>query len=614
MHSARILLRVLLLLPVAAAVGQISDTTPPALVSLSFTPSAVDVTTEPKAVNISARITDNLAGFSSGILSFSSPSGQSVITQFVRTSGTATDGVYRGSVTIGQFSEAGIWKVSVVRLMDSTNNVLSLLTSDLEQLRFPTDLTVTSVPDTQPPQLTGISITPASVDVSRNPQTVNITLNVTDNLAGVEFSFWPRVRFRSPSGRLQLTETGTLTLVSGTPSSGVWRGVMSIPRYTEPGTWKLHQIVLIDRAANDRILNETDLAATGFPTDLNIASSPADLIAPTITGFSFSPTIINTAGSAQVVTARLSIRDNLSGAQAFDIFYRSPSGLQSNPRPCCFFNRINLVSGTPLNGTTELNVSFPRFSETGTWKVSGVGVIDNVGNSFVLDTDDLASSGFPTELVVYRPSLTPDGVIGGSGGVVTDDAFGARASITFPAGAISANTNVAIDVLSSSLNVPTPAGFSTGTLFVNVDLNPTPAMPFPAPGLTVVLPLPAFTAPGTLMNLYRLDPGTGLLVPAVRTGGGNVTGTVGANGLSATFGNVSRLSTLAGFVPTAVVGDVNGDGRVDCTDLAIVKASYGKRTGQAGFDSRADVNRNGVVDIADLALVSRQLPIGTKSP
>src|SRR5687768_4831588 len=107
MHSARVLLR-LFLLPVVAAVGQISDTTPPTLVSFSFAPSAVNVTSGPQAVNITARITDNLAGFSSGFVSFSSQSGQSVITSLSRVSGTATDGVYRGSVTIRQFSEAGI--------------------------------------------------------------------------------------------------------------------------------------------------------------------------------------------------------------------------------------------------------------------------------------------------------------------------------------------------------------------------------------------------------------------------------------------------------------------------------------------------------------------------
>ncbi len=61
-------------------------------------------------------------------------------------------------------------------------------------------------------------------------------------------------------------------------------------------------------------------------------------------------------------------------------------------------------------------------------------------------------------------------------------------------------------------------------------------------------------------------------------------------------------------------GDINGDGKVDCADLAIMKASFGKKCGQAWFDSRADLNRDCVVDIRDLATVSKQIPSGTRCP
>ena len=53
----------------------------------------------------------------------------------------------------------------------------------------------------------------------------------------------------------------------------------------------------------------------------------------------------------------------------------------------------------------------------------------------------------------------------------------------------------------------------------------------------------------------------------------------------------------------ALLGDVNGDGKVDASDVLIVKAAMGSVAGQPGYDPRADVIRDGTVDSADLAIV-----------
>jgi hypothetical protein len=53
----------------------------------------------------------------------------------------------------------------------------------------------------------------------------------------------------------------------------------------------------------------------------------------------------------------------------------------------------------------------------------------------------------------------------------------------------------------------------------------------------------------------------------------------------------------------SLIGDVNGGGKVDSSDILIVKVAMGTIAGQPGYDPRADVIRDGVVDSADLALV-----------
>lgn len=80
-------------------------------------------------------------------------------------------------------------------------------------------------------------------------------------------------------------------------------------------------------------------------------------------------------------------------------------------------------------------------------------------------------------------------------------------------------------------------------------------------------------------------------------------------------GNTADFNSAAVAVSTvaqSIDGDLNADGVVDCSDLQIVKLAFGKKTGQIGFDSRADVDRNSIVNIRDLSYVSKKLANGTK--
>jgi trimeric autotransporter adhesin len=77
------------------------------------------------------------------------------------------------------------------------------------------------------------------------------------------------------------------------------------------------------------------------------------------------------------------------------------------------------------------------------------------------------------------------------------------------------------------------------------------------------------------------------------------------------IGNVFFDVSNADFT-IRLTGDVNADGVVDCVDLNIVKASFGKRVGDPGFDPRADINGDGVVNIRDLLYVSQRVTSSTR--
>lgn len=81
---------------------------------------------------------------------------------------------------------------------------------------------------------------------------------------------------------------------------------------------------------------------------------------------------------------------------------------------------------------------------------------------------------------------------------------------------------------------------------------------------------------------------------------------------SAVDANVRNFAVLTStVVGPKVVGDVNGDGVVDCGDLNLIKASFGSRTGSRAFNPDVDVVSNGIIDIRDLSFVARLVPAGT---
>lgn len=85
------------------------------------------------------------------------------------------------------------------------------------------------------------------------------------------------------------------------------------------------------------------------------------------------------------------------------------------------------------------------------------------------------------------------------------------------------------------------------------------------------------------------------------------TDTVGNSEIQAPAAEASTI-----LVPGGIPGDINGDGAVTCDDIALVRAAFGKKSGQSGFDARADTVADGVIDIRDLAYVSQRLPAGTR--
>jgi hypothetical protein len=56
---------------------------------------------------------------------------------------------------------------------------------------------------------------------------------------------------------------------------------------------------------------------------------------------------------------------------------------------------------------------------------------------------------------------------------------------------------------------------------------------------------------------------------------------------------------------SGLIGDLNGDGKVDIMDIAIVAKAYGSIPGDPNWNPVADINGDGKVDIMDIAIVAK---------
>lgn len=538
----------------ASARGQTSDVTPPQLAIVAITPASVDVSASAQTVVVDLDVTDNLSGVAMVVATFVSPNGTIAEQQAVSVGGAS----YRATITIPRFAANGTWSLRLT-LVDGVGNRAVITPAVLQQRGFPSTISVTSSPvDNSPPTIAAIGFSPAIVDVSTQRRSVTIQLQVHDDLSGVfvdpTFVSAFSCILQSPVGQ-QIRLSNPDFTVTGTPQASVWQATFDVPQYADAGTWNVVLLRVVDAAGNLRNLGPADFATAGVNTALTVTSTISDRMAPNLTEFSITPTVINTSLGTQTVHVSLGLTDDLSGVSFrprtfFNrLFFTSPSG-QSVAAVQPDFTLV--PGGTSHDGTWKADLVFPQFSEAGTWNATFLRLEDSTYNLRFLNQAGIAALGFNTSVVVIRPSLTVDGSIGSSGGVVQDQTFGARAKVIALSNVLPGPTSISIDVLTSSFQLPMPTGFeTTGSLYVNITLTPNPS-PLPPPGLSVVLPLPSPQPAGLQLSLFKIDPSTGNLVQEMDANGTPIIGKVQADGLSAIFSGVISFSTVVGLLPAAI--------------------------------------------------------------
>ena len=374
-------------IPIEFEVESVGDTTPPTIASFDFNPKAVDTSTSSQEITVTARLTDDLSGFSQGYFRFQSPSKVQDIgawfSSYERTSGSELDGTYERKITLPQYSEPGTWRLSSIELRDNAGNWKYISGVEVEVLGFPT--TFRNV-HSGPFSISGMKFN----DVNNN---------------GAKDA----VESGLPGWRIELLFEGELidsiiTAADGTysfdhlaPGSYAVREVQKAGWVKTCPPGESHSVTLVD----------ADSTGNDFG---NHQIMKQDTRPPEIVSFDFDPKAFDVSTSSKEITFTTRLMDDLSGVENAMMLICIPEGCHQQWGSS--IGSYNLVSGDTFDGVYKSELTLPRYSHQGIWKLNSIDIYDKVGNRRVITGNEMESLGFPTEFeVVSEGDTEPPNIV-----------------------------------------------------------------------------------------------------------------------------------------------------------------------------------------------------------
>jgi hypothetical protein len=267
------------------------EATPEFIVSsVSFAPATADITGGPAGTTASLQIlTQNPFGFA-GVSLMRASNGSEFAASFIsstdRTAGTPTNGTYPGVFTVSGPESPGQWPVLVGSYSNMLNSMIEWSSKGNDRVeddylipQDPATLTVqnSGTVDTTAPQLTSLTLAPASFDLSSGDAALQLDFQFSDALSGLKLA------------KLQLVGNGTettladLDLTWSTPATGnANSGTFSFPvsltaGSIPPGTYDV-VVTLTDSTFNQRTYGPAGevMPPGSTGTFVNTASPPAN--------------------------------------------------------------------------------------------------------------------------------------------------------------------------------------------------------------------------------------------------------------------------------------------------------------------------------------------------
>ncbi len=237
------------------------------------------------------------------------------------------------------------------------------------------------------PRMTSLTLDPTSVDITSSDQTVNCSMNVLDADTGVE-----EATCKLGRGAPWVTRSCTSTApATGDRQNGTFSCAITLPQFSPTGSW-FTQFDLRDRAGNAEFTQTAAarLAVTGIVSDTKV---------PNLTALTLSPSTVNTSSADRTIQCTMTATDNLSGVEWMRCAVWSPPGSSVTYQIEHRCETTTRISGTPMNGVYQCNITVPRSSPAGQWEVR-VDLADRAGVNQFLGAPELAARGLPSQVTV----------------------------------------------------------------------------------------------------------------------------------------------------------------------------------------------------------------------
>jgi hypothetical protein len=360
---------------------------------IELTPEYLDASGGPANAHISvSNVRDYGDGVASVTVTIGGPGGSWAVSLSPRED---APWFWEADLTFGPGSTPGSYRATRIVLVDVHGNTHdeSFYPGGGQSPWWADHFDVSTTPDTAPPEVADLTLSPATVDTSEQNRLVSLGFRVRDEVAGVK-----RACFTVKHVGTGFIANGCPNISVGTIRDGRYNPTIALPKLSYRGTYEV-EISVEDRNGNSTVYEASDLEAMGLPHSFEQVGPPdyvpPDYTHPEVVGLSISPRVLH-AGGDRTFTYTVHLRDPSGiGIESQSGFPVRVGDLHLDPRHCCDGTQHEpvLVSGTEFDGVWEGQYELGPNAPLGDYEV-WVSMVDQKGNNGSLFGSELRDLGF----------------------------------------------------------------------------------------------------------------------------------------------------------------------------------------------------------------------------